>query len=195
MRNNIPGKILQSLRMTDNGFQFCPFCFRLLCFRSAVFSHFFIKFFYQFPAFSGEVDFSETAFVVYLYCGAVFHSLGDIVYVNIVPEYCRSVNIGAFYRCAGKADKGCIRDGVPQILGEPIGNALAVQFARIVLRVNQLCLKPVLCTMCFIGDNDDITALGQPVICRAVIFREKFLNRGKHNAAGCYFKKRFQMFP
>jgi len=83
-------------------------CFSLLVFGGAVICHFPVKFVYQSPTIRRQVNFSQSAFVVNLYGCAVFHGLGNIIDVNIIAEDSRRVNIGAFYRRAGKTDESSI---------------------------------------------------------------------------------------
>ena len=187
MRNNVFCESGKAFFIPDNSLQLCPFHFCGFCF---VFFIYFFKFpvelLNQLFAFLGEVDFSQTAFIIYFNCHLIFNRLGNIVNINVIAKYRRRVGILLLYRCTGKTYESSVWQGIAHIFGKTISYTLPHNLIVFVLYISEFRVKAVLRAVRFIGYNNYVVSFRQKLINRAVIIRYEFLNSGKNYASGCY---------
>ncbi len=133
-----------------------------------------------------DVEFGESAFVVDRHRRAVVHGILDVVDAHVVAEHCASVFVGGLHGRPREAHEGRVRQGVAEMLGEPVlvSARLTIQHgAEAVLRAVRL-----------IGDHHDVGSLGQARELGLVLSRDKLLHRCEENAAGrAALQKRAQL--
>ena len=93
-----------------------------------------------------------------------FLRLQDVVNVNVIAEHGLCVFVAAFNRRAGETDERRLGQRIAHVLGKA---------------VNEIVLSAVR----FVGNNNNIAPVRKQQMLPAFFIREKFLNRGKHDAA------------
>ena len=105
---------------TNQRFKLCPLCFRLLHIIHIIRSQLFVQLFHQTATRFTQFHLSQTTFVVNPYGCTILNSLGNIVHINIMPEYSRRIHICRLNRSSRKSQIGSIRQSIPQILCKTI---------------------------------------------------------------------------
>ncbi len=160
MGDDIAGDIVDTLLGAHQGFHLRPFGLGFLCFAEFVLAQLVVQLGNQLFSFIAKRHPGQTAFVVYALGRAILDRLGDVVDVNVVTEYGGCINVGLLDRSAGKAEICCVRQGIAQVFGKAVDNLFAGHIALVVLRVHGFGGEPILGTVRFVRDHDDVAAIG-----------------------------------
>ena len=165
MIDDVLGDEGNALGRADHGFHTRPFAFQFFLSGNVFFFGDFLEVGIDFGAFFFlKFNFGEAAFIEDANGGAVLDGALDVVHVDVVAKDGGSAAIADFERRGGKADERGIRQGIAHMAGEAI---------------NEI----VLAAVGFVGDDNDIAAVGEDGVLAPFAFREKFLNRGKNHAS------------
>jgi hypothetical protein len=124
-----------------------------------------------------QFDPPQPALVVNRHRRAVFDCAADVVDVDVVAEHGGCVYVVLLDWRAGETDERSVRESVPQILGEAIGNVAGFLL--------DLGLESVLAAVRLVSDHDDVAAVSQHRIVSRPRFRRELLQGGEdHSSRG-----------
>ena len=112
-----------------------------------------------------QLELRQPAFVVDRHGGAIVDGALNVVDADVVAEHGARVGVGLLDRRAGEADERSVRQGVAHVPRKAIDEI-------------------VLAAVRFVGDDDDVAAVGEHRVPVAFLFREEFLDSREHHAAG-----------
>lgn len=126
-----------------------------------------------------EMLLDETRFVINRDNGLVSARLTNVVSVNDVAENGLRVAVRQINRCAGESDKGGVRQRIAEIFGKAVSG---IEFVGLFV-TQESGFKAVLRAMRFVGNDDDVAAVGEFRMFAFALRQAEFFNRGENDFA------------